>query len=164
VHFYAGKKSGFRYTRRKTMRVFNIYNLSHSFADKSLFNGAELMVRSGDHIGLVGPNGCGKTTFLKILTGEVVPDACTIEKDPALIIGLLDQFAHIDAGYTVETYIQSVFLPLYALENQMMELYGQLPDLSEERQEKALNRAQAIQETLTEKGFGLRLFRSCRGA
>jgi ATPase subunit of ABC transporter with duplicated ATPase domains len=137
----------------KIMRVFNIKNLSHAFADKSLFNDTELMVASSDHIGLVGPNGCGKSTFLKILIGEVVPDAYSIDISPDLKIGVLDQFAHIGAGFTVLTYVQSVFEPLYVLEKQMMDLYEQLPNLTETHMEKALNRAQAIQETLTEKEF-----------
>ena len=135
------------------MRVFEIKNLSHSFVDKSLFNQTELMVQSTDHIGLVGPNGCGKSTFLKILLGECVPDSYTIEKDSNLKISYLDQYAEIDKNFTVYEYIDSAFSPLYALDKQMAEIYEQLPDMPEARQEKALNRAQAIMDILMEKEF-----------
>jgi len=135
------------------MRVFKIQNLSHAFADKSLFNDTELMVQSSDHIGLVGPNGCGKSTFLKILTGECVPDAYTIEKDPGLKISYLDQYAEIDQNCTVYEYLDSAFSPLYDLDRQMAEIYAQLPDMAEVQQTKALNRAQRIMETLMEKEF-----------
>ena len=45
------------------MRVFKINELTHAFAGKNIFNKAELMVTDCDRIGLVGPNGCGKSTF-----------------------------------------------------------------------------------------------------
>jgi len=135
------------------MRVFNIQNLTHAFADKSLFNNAELMVQSSDHIGLVGPNGSGKSTFLKILTGECVPDAYAIDKDPSLKISYLDQYAEIDKTCTVYEYLDAAFTPLYDLNNQMTQIYEDLPSMTEARQEKALNRAQTIMDTLMEKDF-----------
>ena len=135
------------------MRVFKIQNLSHSFADKSLFNDTELLVQSIDHIGLVGANGCGKSTFLKILIGECVPDAYTIEKNPGLKISYLDQYAEIDQNCTVYEYLDSAFKPLYDLDRQMAEIYEQLPNMTETRQTKALNHAQRIMETLMEKEF-----------
>ena len=135
------------------MRVFKIQNLNHSFADKSLFNDAELLVQSNDHLGLVGPNGCGKSTFLKILTGEVVPDAITTDKDPSLVISYLDQYAEIDKNCTVYEYLDSAFESLYDLDRKMAELYENLPNMPEERQTKALNHAQRIMDTLMEKEF-----------
>lgn len=135
------------------MRVFNIEKLSHAFAEKSLFNEAELLVQSGDHIGLVGQNGCGKSTFLKILTGECVPDAYTIEKSPNLVISYLDQYAEIDKNCTAYEYLNSTFNTLYDLDRQMTEIYEQLPNMTEARQSKALNRAQSIMDTLMEKEF-----------
>jgi len=135
------------------MRIFKIQTLSHSFADKSLFNEAELLVQSGDHIGLVGPNGCGKSTFLKILTGDVVPDAITIVKDPSLVISYLDQYAEINKNCTIYEYLDSTFEPLYDLDRKMAEIYENLPNMTEERQEKALNHAQRIMDTLMEKEF-----------
>jgi len=135
------------------MRIFDIKNLTHAFADKSLFNDTELMVQSSDHIGLVGPNGCGKSTFLKILIGECVPDAYTIDKDPNLNIGYLDQHVEIDATCTVYEYLNSAFAPLYELDRKMAEIYEQMPNMIEERQTKALNHAQRILDTLMEKEF-----------
>jgi len=135
------------------MRVFKIQNLSHAFADKSLFNNTELLVNSSDHIGLVGPNGCGKSTFLKILIGECVPDAYTIEMDPGLTVGYLDQHVQIDKSCTVYEYLDSAFDPLYEMDRQMAEIYDQLPTMTEARQEKALNKAQRIMDTLMEKDF-----------
>ena len=82
------------------MRIFKVSGLSHGFVGKSLFNNAELMVTDKDHIGIVGPNGCGKSTFLKILTGEVVPDTWTFESNGRLKIGYPNHYADMDRVYT----------------------------------------------------------------
>ena len=135
------------------MRLFKINDLSHDFAGKSLFNTAELTVQSGEHIGLVGPNGCGKSTFLKILTGEFVPDSCKIEKPDNLKIGYLDQYADINKTGTVYEYLNSVFEELYALEQKVSEIYENISGLPEDEQLKAVSRAQKISDFLDEKEF-----------
>ena len=105
------------------MRLFQISNLSHSFTEKRLFHNAELMLTTGEHIGLVGPNGCGKSTFLKILIGEFAADSCKIEKKDPLSIGYLDQYADIDKNCTVYEYLDSAYDELYAVERTMQEVY-----------------------------------------
>ena len=135
------------------MRLFKISQLTHNFPNKSLFKNAELMIQTGEHIGLVGPNGCGKSTFLKVLIGEFVPDSVKIEKDSNLKIGYLDQYADIDQQYTVYQYLDSAFDELYALEKKMLEIYEKIAKLTDTQLEKALNRAQSIQEHLDEKEF-----------
>ena len=135
------------------MRLFKINNLSHEFAGKSLFNKAEITVQSGEHIGLVGPNGCGKSTFLKILTGEFIPDSFKIEKSNNLKIGYLDQYADIDKTCTVYEYLNSVFDELYDLDRQVNKIYENISELSETEQMKAVNKAQKISDYLDVKEF-----------
>jgi ATPase subunit of ABC transporter with duplicated ATPase domains len=135
------------------MRLFKISSLSHDFAGKSLFNDAELTVQSGEHIALVGPNGCGKSTFLKILTGGFVPDSCRIEKPDNLKIGYLDQYADIDKNCTVYEYIDSVFDELYGLDKKVSEIYENIANLPEDEQLNAVARAQKISDFLELKGF-----------
>ena len=135
------------------MRLFKIADLSHDFAGKSIFNEAELIVHSGEHIGLVGPNGCGKTTFLKILTGEFVPDSYKIEKMNGLKIGYLDQYADIDKNCTVYGYLNSVFDELYALDRQVSEIYENISKMPEDEQLKAITRAQKISDFLADREF-----------
>ncbi len=141
------------------MRVFKVSDLSHEFVGKSLFNKAELTVNDGrpngtpDHIGLVGPNGCGKSTFLKMLCGTVVPDSWNFESNGHLKIGYLDQYADIDGSLTVYEYLDAVFAPLYELDRRAAELYENLVNLSEDEQTRAMNRAARIYEELDEAGF-----------
>ncbi|MEA3202860.1 MAG: ATP-binding cassette, subfamily er 3, partial [Thermoplasmata archaeon] len=73
---------------RECMRLENV---AKRFGDRQLFAGVEWEIEGGDKIGLIGPNGCGKSTFLKLLTGKLAPDAGKIEKKPAVTIGYFDQ-------------------------------------------------------------------------
>ena len=57
--------------------ICNIQNLNLSFGQKHIFQDAKITISDGDHIGLIGLNGHGKSTFFKILAGEVVPDIST---------------------------------------------------------------------------------------
>lgn len=135
------------------MRIFKVSGLSHGFVGKSLFNNAELMVTDKDHMGIVGPNGCGKSTFLKILTGEVVPDTWTFESNGRLKIGYLDQYADIDRDCTVYDYLDSVFAELYDMDKKVSEIYEHITELSEEEQMKAVSRAQNLLDCLDEHEF-----------
>ncbi len=135
------------------MRIVKITNLSHAFVGKPIFNKAELMVTSEDHIGLVGPNGCGKSTFLKILLGEVIPDAWTAECMPNLRIGYLDQYADLSGTCTVSEYLHGVFSELYEKNNEVTQIYESVSELSEEEQMRALIRAQSILDYLDSREF-----------
>lgn len=130
------------------MRIFKVSNLTHGFVGKRIFNKAELMVTDTDRIGLVGPNGCGKSTFLKILIGEVIPDAWEFESADKLKIGYLDQYAAIGGEVTVYGYLNSVFDELYEMDRQAAELYAGIAGLDEVGQMRAITRAQRILDYL----------------
>ncbi len=135
------------------MRVFKVSDLSHSYVGKSLFNKAELMVTDSDKIGLVGPNGCGKSTFIKMLTGFVVPDEWKLETNGKLKIGYLDQYANIGRDITVYDYLDSVFDELYEIDRQASELYEHISDMDEDEQMKAIARGQRMLDYLDEHEF-----------
>ncbi len=71
--------------------VMVIDNVSKGFGDRVLFNGLELDIRAGERIGLIGDNGTGKSTFLKLLMGEESPDTGFIKKGPAVRMAYLPQ-------------------------------------------------------------------------
>ncbi len=135
------------------MRLFKVSNLSHGFFGKNIFNSAQLMVCDNDHIGLVGPNGCGKSTFLKMLLGEIVPEQWSIETNGKLKIGHLDQFADTDKTCSVYDYLNSVFDPLYELDRQISEIYDNISIMSDDDQMKAVSRAQRIFDYLEKQEF-----------
>lgn len=107
------------------MSLLEIKNLSHSFGDGELFKDAELSLNKGEHIGIVGQNGAGKSTLIRICTEQILPDAGRVVWQPKVDVGYLDQYAKIDMGITMKTFLKSAFLELYVIEKKMNELYNQ---------------------------------------
>ena len=93
---------------------------------KKILDGLTFQVDSGERVGLLGPNGCGKTTFLRILTGEVHPDEGEIVVAPNKRMGLISQIPVYPAGYTVEDVLDTAFEPLRKMEEEMSELSRQM--------------------------------------
>ena len=92
------------------MSLVEITDLTHSFGDNILFRNADFVLNKGEHAGVVGHNGAGKSTFIKICTGQVVPDSGSVSWTKGITAGYLDQYAHIEAGLTQEGFLKSAFL------------------------------------------------------
>lgn len=107
------------------MSLLEVSNLSHAFGDKVLYKQVALEVYKGEHVGVVGQNGTGKSTLIGILTGEVIPDGGTIKWQPNIKIGHLDQYAVIDGSSTVQSYLRRAFTELYEMEEKMNALYAE---------------------------------------
>ncbi|MDC7291750.1 ATP-binding cassette domain-containing protein [Blautia schinkii] len=110
------------------MSLLEITGLSHSFGDNLLYKDSELSLNKGEHIGVVGQNGTGKSTLIKICTEQVIPDTGRIIWQPNITIGYLDQYAQIDAGMTMKAFLKSAFSDLYSIEKMMNQLYEQATD------------------------------------
>ena len=89
---------------------------------KKILDGLTFQVDAGERVGLLGPNGCGKTTFLRILTGVVRPDEGDIVIAPNKRLGLISQIPVYPEGYTVEDVLDTAFLSLQELEEEMERL------------------------------------------
>ena len=86
---------------------------------KKILDGLTFQVDAGERVGLLGPNGCGKTTFLRILTGVVRPDEGDIVIASNKRLGLISQIPVYPEGYTVEDVLDTAFLSLQELEEEM---------------------------------------------
>jgi ATP-binding cassette subfamily F protein 3 len=71
--------------------VFEVENLGKSFGDKRLFQGLSFQVQRGKRLGIMGPNGCGKTTLLRILLGDEEPTEGDVKRGHLIQTGYLDQ-------------------------------------------------------------------------
>lgn len=145
------------------MSILEITELTHSFGDRVLYRGAELHLYRGEHMGVVGQNGTGKSTLLGILTGQVVPDQGLVQRRPGLKMGHLDQYAHADRKMTIREYLQRAFAPLYLLERQVQEHYDQYARWGDERELKAASSGQQRLEREDFYGAETRLERVARG-
>ena len=81
--------------------ILNVKNLSHGFGDRAIFNNVSFRLLKGEHIGLIGANGEGKSTFMNIITGKLMPDEGTVEWAKNVRVGYLDQHTVLTQGMTI---------------------------------------------------------------
>ena len=74
------------------MSLLDITGLSHSYGDSRLYSDSALSLNRGEHMGIVGQNGTGKSTLIKICTEQVIPDSGRVSWQPGITIGYLDQY------------------------------------------------------------------------
>ena len=97
------------------MSILTVENLSHGFGDRAVFENVSFRLLKGEHIGLVGANGEGKSTFMNIITGKLTPDEGKIEWAKNVKVGYLDQHAVLKPGMTIRDALTSAFDDLYAM-------------------------------------------------
>lgn len=78
-------------TSRSGMQVFEVDKLHYGIGGKTLLRDLSLLVTRGDKLGIVGPNGCGKTTLLRLLLGELEPDSGSVKRGTAIEVAYFDQ-------------------------------------------------------------------------
>ncbi len=100
-----------------------VKNLTKFFViGENLLQGLSFEVQEGERVAILGRNGCGKTTLLRILTGEMDYDDGEVYVNPAKRIGLISQIPVFPVGYTVEDVLRSAYAPVTAAKRKMEEL------------------------------------------
>lgn len=135
------------------MSILNVERLSHGFGDRAIFNDVSFRLLKGEHIGLIGANGEGKSTFMNIITGKLQPDDGKVEWSKRMRVGYLDQHAALSKGMTMRDVLKSAFQYLFDMETEMNDMYGRMGDVSPEELEKLLEDVGTIQDTLTNQDF-----------
>ena len=133
--------------------ILNVKNLSHGFGDRAIFNNVSFRLLKGEHIGLIGANGEGKSTFMNIITGKLMPDEGTVEWAKNVRVGYLDQHAVLEKGMTIRDVLQSAFQFLYELEENMNQMFESMAEASPEEMEKLLEETGTIQDLLEQHDF-----------
>ncbi|HEY9089982.1 MAG TPA: ABC-F family ATP-binding cassette domain-containing protein [Anaerolineaceae bacterium] len=109
--------------------MLSVHDLSKSYGIQPVFAHATFTVNAGDRVGLVGPNGCGKTTLLRIVAGQMRPDSGAVTFTPAnLRVGYLPQGYEFDWEDTIETFLTRMEGDLPALEERLLDLAQMLGD------------------------------------
>ncbi len=135
------------------MSILNVENVSHDFGGRTILDNASFRLLNGEHIGLVGANGEGKSTFLNIITGKIEPDAGKLEWCKRITVGYLDQHTVLQPGQTIYEVLQTAFQHYYDLEQEMMSLYEQMASVNEDKMNDLLEEVGEIQEILDHAGF-----------
>ncbi|MDO1604975.1 ABC-F family ATP-binding cassette domain-containing protein [Lactobacillus sp. YT155] len=129
------------------MSVLTIENLSHQFLDKKLYDDTRLQLNKEDHMGITGQNGVGKSTLIKILTGQIDADEAQISWQKNISLGYLDQYAKLTPGLSIRDFLKTAFDEMFKKEAQILEIYSNNPNDEE------LQKAGKLQETLDISGF-----------
>ena len=138
---------------RKFMSILNVEHLTHGFGDRAIFNDVSFRLLKGEHIGLIGANGEGKSTFMNIITGKLMPDEGKVEWAKNVRVGYLDQHTVLTPGMTIRQVLSSAFDFLYEMEQQMNALYEKMGDATPEELESYLEETGTLQELLTMHDF-----------
>ena len=95
------------------MSILSVEHLSHGFGDREIFRDVSFRLLKGEHIGLVGANGEGKSTFMSIITRKLEPDAGKIEWAKNVQVGYLDQHAVLQSGMRIVDVLGDAFASLF---------------------------------------------------
>ena len=132
------------------MGILEVKNLTHSFGDKILYKNATFELFKGEHMGITGQNGTGKTTLLRSIIGDLTPDSGENSEIARIKIGYLDQHAKINQNLTVFEYLKSAFNDLYALEKELNQIYE---SMTTSMDESLYEKASDYQNLLVNRGF-----------
>ena len=108
------------------MSLLTAQNLTFGFLDGVLFKGAAFKVEDSDRIGLIGCNGCGKTSLFKLITGEHSPNEGGIVRGKDVRIGYMEQYLDCDENQTLYGEALTVFNDVIEMELQLAEINRQL--------------------------------------
>lgn len=137
------------------MSILNVEHLSHGFGNRAIFEDVSFRLLKGEHIGLIGANGEGKSTFMNIITGKLMPDEGKVEWAKNVRVGYLDQHAVLTKGMTVGSVLRSAFDSLFEMEARMNEICDKMGEADEKQMEEYMEELAVIQDLLMNRDFYL---------
>lgn len=135
------------------MSILNVEHLSHGFGDRAIFQDVSFRLLKGEHIGLFGANGEGKSTFMNIITGKLQPDEGKIEWSKNVRVGYLDQHTVLENGMSIRDVLKSAFAFLFDMEQRMNEICDKMGDASEDELTSMMEELGVIQDLLMSHDF-----------
>lgn len=135
------------------MSILTVKNISHGFGDRAILEDVSFRLLKGEHVGLIGANGEGKSTFMNIITDNLMPDEGQVIWSNNVRVGYMDQHASLIKGMTIREALRGAFQYLFDLETEMNTLYGSMGEMNEDEMNKALERTAVIQDMLDHNGF-----------
>ena len=134
------------------MSLLIVENVTHGFGGRRILEDASFRLLKGEHIGLIGANGEGKSTFLNIITGQLSPDEGKVEWSKRATVGYLDQHSSLKKGMTIRDALREAFQHMFDLEKEMLALYDSMAT-AEDSIDEMMEDAGEIQHILEHSGF-----------
>ena len=135
------------------MSLLEVSGVKFKYTDNDLYNDISFKINDGEHIVIVGKNGCGKSTFMNIITKNIIPDAGKVVWAPGVTFSYLDQHLEVKNDQSIGDYLYGVFKPLFDKEKEMNNYYKMLETAPEYDYERILNIASQIGEYLEKNNF-----------
>lgn len=135
------------------MSILTVENVSHGFGGRQILDNVSFRLLRGEHIGLIGANGEGKSTFLNIITGALSPDEGKISWCNRITTGYLDQQSTLTKGKTIREVLREAFQYMFDLEREMLDIYNRMGECSPEETDALMEDVGDIQERLEHNGF-----------
>ncbi len=131
--------------------LFRLSEVHKSYGSQDILRGASLQVNPGEHVGLVGRNGAGKTTMFRLVSGEETPDSGEVVRARGVNLGLLAQHVDFEPGVTVHEAALAAFKNLQRVEHEMHELEHRMSE-SPDDLEAVLERYSDLQHEFEREG------------
>ena len=147
------KKQNYINEKDCKMSILNVENVSHSFGGREILDNASFRLLKGEHIGLIGANGEGKSTFLNIITGKLTPDSGKVEWCKHITTGYLDQYSTLEKGKSIRDVLRDAFRHLTELEEEMLSVYEKMAEASDAEINDMMDEVGEIQEILETSGY-----------
>lgn len=110
------------------MSIITVKNVSHVFGGRTIFDNVSFRLNKGEHVGLIGANGEGKSTFMKIITNKLMPDEGDIQWSNRVRVGYMDQHAELAKGMTVRDALKTAFDYLFDIEQELNDTYARMAE------------------------------------
>ena len=135
------------------MSVLNVEKVTHGFGARRILENASFRLLKGEHVGLIGANGEGKSTFLNIITGQLAPDEGRVEWSRRVTVGYLDQHTVLTKGKTIREALREAFQEMLDMEARMLALYDAMASMEGSELDEAMVEVGEIAEELEQGGF-----------
>ncbi len=135
------------------MSSLTVENMSHGFGDRDIFKNISFRLLKGEHVGLVGANGEGKSTFMNIITDKIIPDSGNIHWNSKISVGYLDQHTNLKEGKSIRDTLKEAFQSLFDMESELNNIYNQMSSMDIEEITKAVEKTTDLQEILINNEF-----------
>ncbi|NLY45301.1 MAG: ABC-F family ATP-binding cassette domain-containing protein [Tissierella sp.] len=135
------------------MSILTVTKLSHGYGDREILKDVSFRLLKGEHVGLIGANGEGKSSFMNIITGKLEPEEGQIEWAKRVRVGYLDQHAVLESGMTIRDVLKGAFQYLFDIEQEIQDSYMKMGEVSEDELNSLLEDVGVMQDILDHNDF-----------
>ena len=134
------------------MAIINVVQVRKEFADRVLFSDISFEVGPRDHIGLIGVNGCGKSTLIQMIQGRLRPDGGYIFLNPQCVVACVEQLPRLSPDVSLYDFVLAAHEELIAWETELSQIALRLESASEEERHRLIDRQFRLMERFQQEG------------